>query len=405
MGFTGEFVRSVFSRNRSTDHHHHHHPQNKVRSNNNGVEKRRWVSVKSYLCGDHDELDSVLAAEDSASVNRSEETVMQPIQEDWLSREETKSEEETVTENNDRKNSNFKLLSEEEAAILIQAAYRGFLCRRQNEGIRKKITGEDEEEKNLVMASPDTKSMGSSIEVQTGNSIEVYPLEGEKISVYHHRSQHRARAQVLKQKDDWDDSTVSSYVSKMRMQNRMEATTRRERALAYAFSQQLRICSKRTPNKYNSNAEPNMSWSWLERWMATRLPDSASVESHDYRFAVRKRFLDVACREEKESCGSNEVSLHQFDKCSSTSQEVVVKDHDHDFINPPAATKAKNNLKARTRRTVSRRKTVPSYQFPEAHFKVSKREGSSTVRKDNRQKEKQMGFKRIEMKPNSPMKS
>lgn len=39
--------------------------------------------------------------------------------------------------------------------------------------------------------------------------------------------------------EDWDDSTVSSNVSKMRMQNRMEATTRRERALAYAFSQQV----------------------------------------------------------------------------------------------------------------------------------------------------------------------
>jgi hypothetical protein len=33
---------------------------------------------------------------------------------------------------------------------------------------------------------------------------------------------------------------VSSNVSKMRMQNRMEASTRRERALAYAFSQQVK---------------------------------------------------------------------------------------------------------------------------------------------------------------------
>jgi len=39
--------------------------------------------------------------------------------------------------------------------------------------------------------------------------------------------------------EDWDDSTLSSNVSKMRMQDRMEAATRRERALAYAFSQQV----------------------------------------------------------------------------------------------------------------------------------------------------------------------
>lgn len=41
--------------------------------------------------------------------------------------------------------------------------------------------------------------------------------------------------------DDWDDSTVSSKVLKMRIQNRMEATTRRERALAYAFAQQVEL--------------------------------------------------------------------------------------------------------------------------------------------------------------------
>jgi hypothetical protein len=32
---------------------------------------------------------------------------------------------------------------------------------------------------------------------------------------------------------------VSSNVSRMRIQSRIEATTRRERALAYAFSQQV----------------------------------------------------------------------------------------------------------------------------------------------------------------------
>ena len=39
--------------------------------------------------------------------------------------------------------------------------------------------------------------------------------------------------------EDWDDSTVSSTISKMRIQKRIEAATRRERALAYAFAQQV----------------------------------------------------------------------------------------------------------------------------------------------------------------------
>ncbi|CAL0315789.1 unnamed protein product [Lupinus luteus] len=361
MGFTGGLVRSVFSRNCSAGSH-----ESKVKRN--AAENRRWVSVRTYLCGD--EFNSVLAEEDSASFKSSEFTAMQHIQEDLTDKEEAKSEE--TVEN--RAHSNSKVLNEEESAIVIQSAYRAFLLRRQNEEIRSKT---DNEDLNLVTNSPYRNSLSTSIEVQTGNSTEVFSVEGEKKSIY----QQRTRTQVIKQKD-WDDSTVSSNVAKMRMQNRMEATTRRERALAYAFSQQLRICSKRKSTKYNS-MEPNMSWSWLERWMATRLPDTSSVESHsmkqydpfnsNHNFATT-RVLDAA-REEKESCGSNEVPVH-CDKYSVSSREEKFS------FKPP---KAKTNYKAR--RTVSRRKTVPSYQFPEEQPKVSKKDGSSMVGKDIKQKQ------------------
>ncbi|KAJ1389022.1 IQ motif, EF-hand binding site [Sesbania bispinosa] len=387
MGFTKELVRSVISRNHSSVGSH----ETKVRRNS--AENRRWVSVRSYLCGD--EFNSVLAEEDSASVKSSEVTVTQPIQEDLLTdKADTKSEEtvENITEK--RPNSSTKSLNEEEAAIIIQSAYRSFLLRRQNEEIISSKT--DKEELNLVTESPDRKSMATSVEVQTGNSTEVFSVEGEKMSIYH-RFQHKTRTKVIKPKEDWDDSTVSSYVSKLRMQNRMEATTRRERALAYAFSQQLRICSKRKSTKHNS-MEANMSWSWLERWMATRLPETSSVESHamkqydpfnsNHKFTIKTRFLDAA-GEEKESCGSNEVPLH-FDNYSINSREENVS------FKPPTP---KSNFKAR--RTVSRRKTVPSYQFHEEHPKVSKRDGSSNASKDIKQKQKQ-GGSRTEMTSSSP---
>lgn len=128
---------------------------------------------------------------------------------------------------------------------------------------------------------------------------------------------------------------MSSVISKMRMQNRLEAATRRERALAYAFSQQvrafahknniqlsiyliftncytifskliqLRICSKKqsAPN----GDEANMGWSWLERWMAARQPEMCFVNEDGNKTLMKKRFLDGAATEE-ESCGSNEVS-------------------------------------------------------------------------------------------------
>jgi len=113
-----------------------------------------------------------------------------------------------------------------------------------------------------------------------------------------------------------------------------------------------------------------MSWSWLERWMATRLQDTSSVESHamkqyenfntdHHKLTIKTRFLDASGGEEKESCGSNEVPLH-FDNYSVVSQEDKVSS----FKSPTT----KTNFKAR--RTVSRRKTVPSSQFHDEHPKV-----------------------------------
>ncbi|KAJ7964754.1 Protein IQ-DOMAIN 1 [Quillaja saponaria] len=357
MGITGELVRTVFSRNRSVG---------TVESNgrSNVVEKRRWISVRSYLCGD--EFNSVLAEEDSSSVKSSEATVTQPVHEDLTDNGGIQSEEtmEIIPEKNLYANS--KTLHEEEAAIIIQSAFRGFLSRRQTEGIKLKNS---EQELNLVTGSPDRESMGTSIEVQTGNSTDFFSSEGERLGVQSGIRQ-KTRTQATKLKQDWDDSTVSSNVSKMRMQKRLEATTRRERALAYAFSQQLRICSKKKPNKSNGK-ELNIGWSWLERWMATRLPEASSAESHasqqheqfesDNRFMIRKRFLD-ATREEKESCGSNEGPV-QFDNFSLNSPEG--KD----------GFRTKNNLEAR--RCLSRRKTVPSYQFTEEYSTVREEDGST----------------------------
>jgi hypothetical protein len=108
-----------------------------------------------------------------------------------------------------------------------------------------------------------------------------------------------------------------------------------------------------------------MGWSWLERWMATRLPESSSVENQikkqlepidsSQKFMFRERFFD-AVGEEKESCGSNEVSV-QFDSFSAAEAK------NDDGLKPN-----KNRLKAT--RSVSRRKTVPSYPCTREYAKV-----------------------------------
>ena len=79
------------------------------------------------MCGD--ELNLVIVENDSASVKSSEVTVSQSVNEDLLNDKGDTSCEETVenvTQNRTDSNSK-KSLNEEEAAILIQSAFRGFL--------------------------------------------------------------------------------------------------------------------------------------------------------------------------------------------------------------------------------------------------------------------------------------
>lgn len=88
--------------------------------------------------------------------------------------------------------------------------------------------------------------------------------------------------------------------------------------------------------------------------MATRITESSSVESQmknqletidiNQRFMFEKRAFDVS-GEEKESCGSNDVSV-SFDSFNITAPKET------DGLKP-----TKNRLKAT--RSVSRRKTVP----------------------------------------------
>ena len=99
--------------------------------------------------------------------------------------------------------------------------------------------------------------------------------------------------------------------------------------------------------------------------MATRVPESSLGENNmskqfepvdnNRRFVVKKGIIDVA-GEEKESCGPNEVSV-PLESLSVTTPE------EKDGYGP-----SKNRLKAT--RSISRRKTVPSYQHSKESGKV-----------------------------------
>uniref|UniRef100_A0A453SLG9 Uncharacterized protein n=1 Tax=Aegilops tauschii subsp. strangulata TaxID=200361 RepID=A0A453SLG9_AEGTS len=137
-----------------------------------------------------------------------------------------------------------KPFTEDEAATLIQSAFRRFMERGRllQEELRRS-SGQECCYGEALKSPASACTIAASVEVQVGESLSNLRLSDDGASVSaQHRAGHsqKPRPQVFRAKEEWDDSTLSSNVLRMRIQSKMEATTRRERALAYAFSQQVR---------------------------------------------------------------------------------------------------------------------------------------------------------------------
>ncbi|XP_062233051.1 protein IQ-DOMAIN 33-like [Phragmites australis] len=320
MGLAGGIVRRVFSKNPCSSAGGRGHSEK-----GSADHRRRWSSLRLYLCGEEMNAGQEEEDDETVSVRSFETFVMQ--QQPHI----------PVAQPSEVHNANYPgepedqgipsepshaWAGKEEAATLIQSALRGFMARRQLQESRKRKERDGADEPR----SPTSASVAASLEVEVAESLSNLRLSEDSASVQQRASQKSRPPPVFRVKEDWDDSTVSSNVSRMRIQSRIEATTRRERALAYAFSQQLRSCGgtkKRSARP--DQAEFNMGWSWLERWMATRQAEPADdcmsrnadtgSATAGRRVVVVRRRNDLAV-EEKESCGSNDASVVSFDGSS-----------------------------------------------------------------------------------------
>ncbi|KAM3192761.1 hypothetical protein ACQJBY_069765 [Aegilops geniculata] len=302
-----------------------------------GDHKRRWGSLRLYLCGDENGAGAEDGEDDDDGTvsARSFETCAMTQDAQALAAADQRRRD--VNGHSEQVGVQWspseptKPFTEDEAATLIQSAFRRFMARGRllQEELRR--SSGQECCYGEAPKSPASASMAASVEVQVGESLSNLRLsdDGASVSAQHRAGQNqKPRPQVFRAKEEWDDSTLSSNVLRMRIQSKMEATTRRERALAYAFSQQLRSGGTKKRSSRSEQGEFNVGWSWLERWMATRqaepgADDSASKNAMDAgsavagrRVVVVRRRQDVAV-EEKESCGSNDVSAISFDGSSA----------------------------------------------------------------------------------------
>ena len=92
----------------------------------------------------------------------------------------------------------------------------------------------------------------------------------------HQKENHKNQSLIIA--GDFDSTNRSKEQIKAKFENRKEASVRRERALAYAYShQQTWRSTSKLPHQTLMDADtPDWGWSWLERWMASRPWDPQS---------------------------------------------------------------------------------------------------------------------------------
>ncbi|CAM8898690.1 unnamed protein product [Rhodiola kirilowii] len=177
---------------------------------------------------------------------------------------------------------------EEVAAIRIQTAFRGHMARRALRALKGlvrlklMIHGQSVQRQSIATL----RYMQTLAHVQTQIRARRNRMSEENQALKRQLQQkHEKELERLRSSggENWNDSQQSKEKIEARLMSNQQATMRRERALAYAYSHQqtLKNSSKSEQFTFLDPNNPQWGWSWLERWMAAGPCESHGVSDKE----------------------------------------------------------------------------------------------------------------------------